>query len=191
MFVERQDAFKEEKVAGHKCDFSDSRLSRFFLPAATCCLPYFSTPFKVQILPFFAFSIFHFVYSLGIFWIHGKILQDFGSIKCIIWKDFSSFKALRQLKFLQNFDFRIFMTFNSRELSSRAKIFVAFLKFSFQDIFFNVPKINFIIGVNQKWLEDLERFLHFIAKGRASSKDRTLQDFKGGVATLLLLILIL
>ena len=31
----------------------------------------------------------------------------------------------------------------------------------------------------------------FFAKGRAFSKDRTLQDFKGGVATLLLFISIL
>ena len=84
------------------------------------------------------------------------------------------------------------MTFNSRDLSfkSRRKIFVTFLKFLSRDIFFNVLKTNFIIGVNQKWLQDLERYLHFSEKGRALSKDRTLQGFKGGVATLLLLILI-
>ena len=45
--------------------------------------------------------------------------------------------------------------------------------------------------MNQRWLEDLDRFLHFIAKGRAFSKDRTSQDFKGGVRTLLMLILVL
>ena len=31
----------------------------------------------------------------------------------------------------------------------------------------------------------------FFPKGRAFSKDRTLQDFKGGISTLLLLVLIL
>ena len=85
------------------------------------------------------------------------------------------------------------MTFSSRDLSfkSRRKIFVTFLKFSFRNIFFNVLKTNFLIGVNQKWLEDLKRFLHFIAKDRAFSKDRTLQGFKGGIVTLLMLILVL
>ena len=84
------------------------------------------------------------------------------------------------------------MTFNSRDLSfkRRRKIYVTFLKSSSRDIFFNVLKTNFIIGVN-KWSEDLERYLHFFAKGRAFSKDRTLQDFKGDISTLLLLILIL
>ena len=66
-----------------------------------------------------------------------------------------------------------------------------FLKFSSQDIFFSVLKTNFIIGANQKWLEDLERFLHFIAKDRAFSKDKTLEDFEGGAGTLLMLILVL
>ena len=32
VFIERQDAFKEEKVAGHNYDFCDSRLSRLFFP---------------------------------------------------------------------------------------------------------------------------------------------------------------
>ena len=68
---------------------------------------------------------------------------------------------------------------------------MTFLQFSSWDIFFNVLKTNFIIGLKQKWLEDLESYLHFFEKGRAFSKDRTLQDFKGDIATLLLLILIL
>ena len=50
----------------------------------------------------------------------------------------------------QYFDFLIFMTFNSNDLSfkSHKKTFVNFLKFSSLDIFFNVLKTNFIIGVN-------------------------------------------
>ena len=105
-------------------------------------------------------------------------MQDFCSVKCIIQKDFSSFKALCYDKVLQYFDFRIFMVFNSHDLwfKSYRKTFVTFLKFSSQDIFFNVLKTNFIIGVNQKWLEDLERYLHFFATGRAFSKR---QDFRG------------
>ena len=105
-------------------------------------------------------------------------MQNFGSVKCIIQKDFSSFKALCYDKVLQYFDFRIFMVFNSHNLwfKSYRKTFVTFLKFSSLDIFFNVLKTNFIIGVNQKWLEDLERYLHFFATGRAFSKR---QDFRG------------
>ena len=73
------------------------------------------------------------------------------------------------------------MTFNSRNLAfkSRRKFFARFLKFSSWDIFFNVLKTNFIIGANQKWLEDLEMNLHFFAKDRAFSKTglyRTLKD---------------
>ena len=40
-------------------------------------------------------------------------------------------------------------------------------------------------------VKGFEKVFTFLAKGRAFSKDRTLQDFKGGVATLQLLILIL
>ena len=94
--------------------------------------------------------------------------------------EFVAFKAPHCIKFLQYFDFWIFTTFNSRELSfkNRRKNLITFLKFSSRDIFFNVLKTNFTIGVNHKWLEDLEMFLYFIAKDRAFSKDRTLQDFK-------------
>ena len=73
------------------------------------------------------------------------------------------------------------MTFNSRHLSfkSHRKMFVTFIEFSSRDIFFNVLKTNFITGVNQKWLEDLERFLYFIAKDRVFPKTglyRTLKE---------------
>ena len=45
-----------------------------------------------------------------------------------------------RLQILGNFDFQIFKTFNSRDLSlkSRRKIFVIFLKFSSRDVFFNI-----------------------------------------------------
>ena len=67
------------------------------------------------------------------------------------------------------------MTFNCQDLlfKSYRKIFLTFLKLSSLDISVNVPKSNFMIAVNQKWLEDLQR-AEFFAKGRAFCKE---QDF--------------
>ena len=187
MFLEREDAFKEENVARRDCDFCD-----FFFPQQFAFWLIFQPRLKCNYGPFL-----HFPHStLFTAWAFFEVVIK----NCNILVQLSA--LLRNISpplrhfatsYSQYFDFRISMTFNSRDFSlkSRRKIFMTFLQFSSWDFFFNVLKTNFIIGVKQKWLEDLKSYLHFFEKGRAFSKDRTLQDFKGDIATLLLLILIL
>ena len=148
------------------------RLSRYFLAETICSLTC-----KCNYGFFLHFK--HF--TLFTAWVfYGFVVRN-----CKIFVQISALfrKISPPLKHLSTLNSRNILIFESSWLSIlaifRLKVaekLVTFLKFSSVDIFFNVLKFNFIIGVNLKWLEDLERYLHFSAKGWAFSKR---QDFTG------------
>ena len=155
VFIERQDAFNEENVTGHNCDFCDSPLSRFFLPATIHNFWLIFQPrLKCNYGPFFYFphsTLFTAWIVLGFVIRNCKILVQLSPLFREISPPLKHFATSNSQNILV---FQILKTFNSRDLSfkSRRKIFVTFLKFFSQDIFFSILSfLSWITGTNFQW----------------------------------------
>ena len=156
--MERENAFKEENVVEHNCDFRD-----FFSQQHLAFWLIFQPSLKCNYGPFL-----HLLHStLFTAW----VFFGFSVRSCKIWVRLSALfrKISPPLRHFATSNSRNILIFESSWRSILANfplkvaekfLWLLWLLF-LGDIFFNVLKTNLIIGENQKWLENLERYLHF------------------------------
>ena len=141
MFIERQDIFREEKVAGHNYDFRN-----FFFPQQFSFWLIFQSGLKCIYSPFLHFphsTLFTSWVFLGFVVGNCEILVQLTALfrrTSSPLKHLATSNSRNFLILISPWRYNIFKTFNFRDLSfkRRRKFFVTFLKFPSRDIFFNI-----------------------------------------------------
>ena len=147
----KTERFQGKQVWGHNCDSRD-----FFFPQQFFLWLIFQPSWKCNYGSFLYFKH-STLFSAWVFF--GFVVRN-----CKIFVQLSALftKVSPDLKKFLIFESAWHFSQDLPQLPRiRGKTFVTFLKLSSLDIFFNVLETNFITGVNQNWLEDLERYFIF------------------------------